>query len=65
MNALTLKTTENLILLCGLLVQTVDGMQDLEIGYSVLPQYWHKGYATEAAKKCRESAFLEIDWLNR
>lgn len=57
MNVLTLKTTGNLIGLCGLLIQTVGGIQELEIGYSVLPQYWYKGYATEAAKKCREFAF--------
>ncbi len=57
MNVLTLKTTGNLIGLCGLLIQTVGGIQELEIGYSVLPQYWYKGYVTEAAKKCREFAF--------
>ncbi len=57
MNALLLKTSGNLIGLCGLLPQTVDGIDELEIGYSILPQYWQKGFATEAAKKCKEFAF--------
>ena len=57
MNAVLLKTTGDLIGLCGLLVQTVDGTQELEVGYSLLPQHWRKGYATEASKKCREFAF--------
>ncbi|WP_373518254.1 GNAT family N-acetyltransferase [Pricia sp.] len=57
MNALILKTSGNLIGLCGLLVQTVDGIGELEIGYSILPHYWQKGFATEAAKKCKVFAF--------
>ncbi len=57
MNALILKTTNEFIGLSGLLVQTVDDIQELEIGYSILPKHWKKGYATEAAKKCKEYAF--------
>jgi RimJ/RimL family protein N-acetyltransferase len=57
MNALTHKSHGNLVGICGLLVQTVDGLQELEIGYSILPLYWKQGYATEAAVKCREHAF--------
>lgn len=57
MNALILKTSGNLIGLYGLLVQTIDGIDELEIGYSILPQYWQKGFATEAAKKCKVFAF--------
>lgn len=57
MNALILKTSGNLIGLCGLLVQTVDSIGELEIGYSILPKYWQKGFATEAAKKCKAFAF--------
>lgn len=57
MNALNLKITGEFIGLCGLLLQTVDGIQELEIGYSILPQHWQKGYATEAAKKCKKFAF--------
>ena len=57
MNALISKTDGKLIGICGLLLQSVDGIQELEIGYSVLPGFWKKGYATEAAIKCKEYAF--------
>lgn len=42
---------------CGLLIQEVDGVQELEVGYSIMPEYWGNGYATEAAKKCKDEAF--------
>jgi len=57
MNVLIDKTTNEFIGQCGLLVQEVDGVTELEIGYSILPKYWGKGYATEAAVKCRDFAF--------
>lgn len=57
MNALINKTSGDLIGMCGLLIQTVDGMEELEIGYSILPIHWKKGYATEAAMKCKAFAF--------
>lgn len=57
MNALIEKQTGKLIGHCGLLVQNVDGLPELEIGYSLLPEFWNKGFATESAKKCRDFAF--------
>ena len=39
MNALVDKSSGKLIGHCGLLVQTVDEKQELEIGYSLLPQF--------------------------
>lgn len=57
MNAIILKDTGELIGQCGLLIQTVQGRQRLEIGYSLLPKFRGVGYATEAAKKCKEYAF--------
>jgi RimJ/RimL family protein N-acetyltransferase len=57
MNALIEKESNNLIGHCGLLVQTVDDVLELEIGYSLLPQFWNKGFAIEAAQKCRDFAF--------
>lgn len=57
MNALIEKVTGKLVGHAGLLIQTVDGSQELEIAYSLLPAFWNKGYASEAAKKCRDFAF--------
>jgi [ribosomal protein S5]-alanine N-acetyltransferase len=57
MNALIEKSSNRLIGHCGLLVQTVDGIVELEIGYSLLPEFWGKGFALEAAQKCKTHAF--------
>lgn len=59
MCALVSKDHGELIGLCGLLLQQVDAIEALEIGYSILPKYWKKDYATEAAKQCKESAFKQ------
>lgn len=56
MNALIHKETNKLIGLCGLLIQKVDGQEEMEIGYSILPKFWRKGYAIEAAITCRQFA---------
>lgn len=56
MNVLLDKKTKKFIGQCGLLVQTIDGVKELEIGYSILPEYWLRGYATEAAQKCKRFA---------
>ena len=56
MNALILKETGKLAGICGLLVQEVDQKTELEIGYSILPEHWRKGYAFEAAFKCKTYA---------
>ncbi len=41
---------------CGLLVQEVDVISELEIGYALLPEFWGMGYAIEAAKHCKSEA---------
>ncbi|APA65104.1 GNAT family N-acetyltransferase [Maribacter sp. 1_2014MBL_MicDiv] len=63
LNALFLKGTNTLVGLCGVLLQQVDGEQEFEIGYSILPEYWRKGFAFEAAEKCKHIAF-EKKWTN-
>jgi [ribosomal protein S5]-alanine N-acetyltransferase len=57
MNALIDKHTNAFVGQCGLLIQTIDGVEELEIGYSLMPAHRGKGYAIDAAKKCRDFAF--------
>lgn len=51
------KGTDAVVGFCGLLIQDVDKRQELEVGYSMLPAQWGKGFATEAARACMEYAF--------
>lgn len=56
-NVLINKLTGEKVGMCGLLIQEVDGIEELEIGYSLHPNYWGKGFATEAAQECKKFAF--------
>ena len=60
MNVLIEKSSNELIGQCGLLIHIVDGIEELEIGYSLMPAHRGKGYASEAARKCKEFAFEEL-----
>jgi len=42
-----LRETQTPIGICGLIKR--DGLDDVDLGYAFLPQYWSKGYASEAA----------------
>ncbi|RDU37632.1 GNAT family N-acetyltransferase [Neobacillus piezotolerans] len=52
--AVCLKETDEVIGDCGLVKQTVDGTEEVEIGYHINKKYWSKGYASEAALGTRE-----------
>ena len=55
-----LKETNELIGDCGLVKQIVDGKTEIEIGYHINKKYWSKGFASEAAKACKEYGFNEL-----
>ena len=57
MNVLIDKKTNRLVGQCGLLIQTIENVERLEIGYSILPEFWNQGFASEAAVKCKNYAF--------
>lgn len=58
--AVILKETEEMIGQCGLTMQEWNNRKILEIGYLFQRAYWHNGYATEAAKACKEYAFSQL-----
>jgi RimJ/RimL family protein N-acetyltransferase len=59
--AVVLKETNEMIGQCGLTMQPWCDKQVLEIGYLFQRRYWHQGYATEAARACKEYAFTQLD----
>jgi len=63
--AMILNSTGELIGDCGLVRQSVDGADEIEIGYHVRRDLWGHGYATEAARACRDYGFanLKVDRL--
>ena len=59
LRAVLLKNTNELIGMCGLLTQVVNGVQEWEIGYRFIPRFWGSGYCTEAAVAHRHLAFAQ------
>lgn len=55
--AVILKETDQMIGQCGLTMQPWKGEEVLEVGYLLERNFWHRGYATEAARACRDYAF--------
>jgi RimJ/RimL family protein N-acetyltransferase len=60
LRAMILKSSGELIGDCGLTVQDVDEIDEIEIGYHVRRDLWAQGLATEAARACRDYGFARL-----
>jgi len=59
--AVVLKEKGIMIGQCGLTMQNYNSNMVLEVGYLFQKEYWHCGYATEAAIACKEYAFDKLN----
>ncbi|ASK64461.1 GNAT family N-acetyltransferase [Virgibacillus phasianinus] len=59
--ALVNKENDTLIGHAGLVPQTIEGNQEIEIGYWISHKHWGKGYATESAKALLEYGNKYLD----
>jgi RimJ/RimL family protein N-acetyltransferase len=55
--ALELKSDGEFVGLCGLIAQEIEGVDELEVGYHVLPGHRGRGLASEAARGVMDYAF--------
>ena len=55
-----LKPGDQFVGIAGLLHQEIDNEPETEISYRMLPEHWKKGYATEAAKACKQYAETKL-----
>ena len=58
--AVTLRATGEMVGQAGLTWQDCEGEPVLEVGYLLKRRFWHRGYAREAARACRDYAFCAL-----
>ncbi|MDS3860519.1 GNAT family N-acetyltransferase [Thermosynechococcaceae cyanobacterium BACA0444] len=58
--ALVLKENNKVIGDCGLVLQNVDGIEKVEVGFHIQRQLWGQGLATEAAQACCQYGFNQL-----
>ena len=58
--AMVLKSSGEVVGDCGLTRQTVDGVDEIEIGYHLRRDLWGRGLAPEAAAACRDYGFERL-----
>jgi len=46
---------------CGFFHHPEHGIEDIEIGYRLHPDYWNRGLATEAARAVRDHGFRDLN----
>ena len=63
--AITLKESQQLLGFCGLIAQTVDEANHIELGYRLDRAFWGRGIASEAAKMVKDYSHqtLHIPYL--
>jgi [ribosomal protein S5]-alanine N-acetyltransferase len=55
------KTTGQPVGQVGLVIQQLHGIEEKEVGYLIARAFWRRGFATEAARACRDYAFEVLD----
>lgn len=58
--AVELRETGEMVGQCGPTTQAIGGRPMIEIGYLFARRWWHRGYAVEAARACRDWAFENL-----
>ena len=60
MFALSLKPDKTVRGYCGFFHHPQQGIEDIEIGYRLHPDYWNRGLVTEGARAVRDHAFRDL-----
>ena len=58
--AIILRETSQLIGICGISIQELNGTAHYELGYRFAKRYWGNGFASEAAMACKDFAFQSL-----